>query len=34
MERIKLNMKIKNIEVNFNFLDADDMERFEKEANG
>lgn len=25
-------MKIKNIEVNFNFLDADDMERFEEEA--
>lgn len=25
-------MKIRNIEVNFNFLDADDVERFEKEA--
>ena len=25
-------MKIKNIEVNFDFLDADDVERFEKEA--
>lgn len=25
-------MKIKNIEVDFNFLDADDIERFEKEA--
>lgn len=25
-------MKIKNIEVNFEFLDADDMERFENEA--
>lgn len=25
-------MKIKNVEVNFDFLDADDMERFENEA--
>ena len=25
-------MKIKGIEVEFNFLDADDIERFEKEA--
>lgn len=25
-------MKIKNIEVNFDFLDADDMEKFENEA--
>lgn len=25
-------MKIRNIEVDFNFLDADDVERFEKEA--
>lgn len=25
-------MKIKNIEVNFEFLDADDMERFENES--
>lgn len=25
-------MKIRNIEVNFDFLDADDVERFEKEA--
>lgn len=25
-------MKIKNIEVDFNFLDADDIERFEREA--
>ena len=25
-------MKIKNIEVDFDFLDADDVERFEKEA--
>lgn len=25
-------MKIRGIEVNFNFLDADDAERFEKEA--
>ena len=25
-------MKIKDIEVDFNFLDADDMERFENEA--
>lgn len=25
-------MKIRNIEVDFNFLDADDIERFEKEA--
>ena len=25
-------MKIKGIEVDFNFLDADDIERFEKEA--
>lgn len=25
-------MKIREIEVNFNFLDADDVERFEKEA--
>ncbi len=25
-------MKIKNIEVDFNFLDADDIEKFEKEA--
>ena len=26
-------MKIRNIEVDFNFLDADDVEKFEKEAN-
>lgn len=25
-------MKIRDIEVNFNFLDADDVEKFEKEA--
>lgn len=25
-------MKIRNIEVDFNFLNADDIERFEKEA--
>lgn len=25
-------MKIRNIEVDFNFLDADDVEKFEKEA--
>lgn len=25
-------MKIRDVEVNFDFLDADDMERFEKEA--
>lgn len=25
-------MKIRNVEVNFNFLDADDIEKFEKEA--
>ncbi len=25
-------MKIRDIEVNFNFLDADDIEKFEKEA--
>ena len=25
-------MKIRNVEVDFNFLDADDIERFEKEA--
>ena len=25
-------MKIKDIEVDFDFLDADDVERFEKEA--